>query len=142
MIGGLNKPGKGLDTVEFYNIKNESWKKVGPLPQPLHHAAAASFNGKINVIGGSYDAASAASNWIPSNKLFIYDSIVNKWSEGKPMHTARGSMTANYIDKILYVVGGVTSSSKIVNVNEAYDPSSNEWKSKSPMPTASIMLFL
>ena len=124
MIGGLDKPGKALDTVEFYNIKNESWKKVTSLPQPLHHAAA-SFNEKIYVIGGSYNAASAASNWIPSNKLFIYDPIVNKWSEGKPMPTARGSMTANYIDKILYVVGGVTSSSKIVNVNEAYDPSSN-----------------
>ena len=72
VIGGLDKPGKALDTVEFYNIKNESWKRVAPLPKPLHHAAAASFNGKIYVIGGSsYDAASAANNWIPSNKLFI-----------------------------------------------------------------------
>ena len=137
VIGGIDKPGKALDTVEFYNIKNESWKRVAPLPQPLHHAAAASFNGKIYVIGGSaYDAAAAINNWIPSNKLFIYDPIVDKWTEGKPMPTARGAMTANFVDGILYVIGGVTSSSKIVNVNEEYDPSSNVWTSKSPMPTA------
>lgn len=104
--------------------------------QPLHHAAAASFNGKIYVIGGSsYDAASAANNWVPSNKLFIYNPLVDKWTEGKPMPIARGAMTANFIDQMLYVVGGVTSS-KIVNVDEAYDPTSNEWTSKSSMPIA------
>ena len=131
VIGGVDKPGNALDTVEVYNIKNDSWKKVAPLPQPLHHSAASSFNGKVYVIGGS---SSSGVNWIPTNKLFIYDSIVDKWIEGKPMPTARGAVTANFVNGILYVIGGY-GSSQIVDVNEAYDPLSNEWTSKKPIPT-------
>jgi N-acetylneuraminic acid mutarotase len=131
VVGGLDKSGKVLDTVEVYNIKNNSWKTVSQLPQPLHHTAASSFNGKIYVIGGS---SSPIDDWIPTNKLFIYDPIEDNWIEGKPMPTARGSVNANFVNGILYVVGGY-GSSQIVDVNEAYDPSSNEWVSKSPMPT-------
>jgi N-acetylneuraminic acid mutarotase len=132
VIGGVDKPGKALDRVEVYNIKNDSWKKVAPLPQPLHHSAASSFNGKVYVIGGS--SSYSSSDWIPSNKLFIYDLIVDKWIEGKPMPTARGAATANFVNGILYVIGGY-GSSQIVDVNEAYDPCLNEWTSKKPMPT-------
>ncbi|MGZ5486242.1 MAG: kelch repeat-containing protein [Nitrososphaeraceae archaeon] len=32
IIGGLDKSGKVLDTVEVFNIKNDSWKMVTPLP--------------------------------------------------------------------------------------------------------------
>ena len=131
VIGGLDKSGKVLDTVEVYNIKNDTWKTVAPLPQPLHHTAASNFNDKIYVIGGS---SSPIDNWIPSNKLFIYDPIEDKWIEGKPMPTARGAINANFVNEILYVIGGY-GSSQIVDVNEAYDPLSNEWISKSSMPT-------
>jgi len=131
VIGGLDKSGKVLDTVEVYNIKNDTWKTVAPLPQPLHHTAASSLNGKIYVIGGS---SSPIDNWIPSNKLFIYDPIEDKWIEGKPMPTARGAINTNFINGILYVIGGY-GSSQIVDVNEAYDPLSNKWISKSSMPT-------
>jgi N-acetylneuraminic acid mutarotase len=133
VIGGIDKPGNALDTVEVYNIKNDSWKKVAPLPKPLHHSAASSFNGKIYVIGGS-SSYSSSNDWIPTNKLFIYDPIADKWTEGKPMPTARGGMTANFVNGILYVIGGY-GSSQIVDVNEAYDPLSNEWISKKPIPT-------
>jgi N-acetylneuraminic acid mutarotase len=132
VIGGIDKPGKALDTVEVYNIKNDSWKKVASLPQPLHHSAASSFNGKIYVIGGS--SSYSVDDWIPSNKIFIYDPIVDKWIEGKPMPTARGAATANFVNGILYVIGGY-GTSQIVDVNEAYDPLSNEWTSKNPIPT-------
>ena len=131
VIGGLDKSGKVLGTVEVYNIKNDTWKTVAPLPQPLHHTAASSLNGKIYVIGGS---TTTIDNWVPSNKLFIYDPIEDKWIEGKPMPTARGAINANFINGILYVIGGY-GSSQIVDVNEAYDPLSNEWISKKSMPT-------
>ncbi len=68
VIGGFDKTGKVLDTVEVYDIKNDSWKAVAPLPQPLHHTTASSFKDKIYVIGGYTN-----NNWHPSAKLFIYD---------------------------------------------------------------------
>ena len=129
VIGGLDKSGKVLDIVEVYNIKNDSWKRVTPLPPPLHHTAISSFNDKIYVVGGYTN-----NEWVPSNKLFIYDSNNNTWTEGFPMPTARGALTAVFIDEILYAIGG-EGESGVLNINEAYNSKTNKWVSKSPMPT-------
>jgi N-acetylneuraminic acid mutarotase len=64
VIGGFNKSGKVLDTVEVYNIKNDSWKTIVPLPQPVHHASATTFNGSIYVIGGYTN-----NNWLPFSQI-------------------------------------------------------------------------
>ena len=129
VIGGFDKSGKVLDTVEVYNIKNDSWKTIASLPQPLHHTAASSFNGKIYVIGGYTN-----NNWFPSAKLFIYDPKKDTWTEGSPMPTARGALTAVFIDGILYAIGG-EGESGIMDINEAYNSKTKNWISKSPMPT-------
>jgi N-acetylneuraminic acid mutarotase len=97
----------------------------------LHHTTASNFDGKIYVIGGF--PTPIASNWMASNKLFIYDPVGDKWSEGQPMPTARGSTAANFVNGTLYVIGGYGFS--VLNVNEAYNPLLNEWTSKSSMPT-------
>jgi N-acetylneuraminic acid mutarotase len=129
VIGGFGKSGKVLDTVEVYNIQNDSWKAIASLLQPLHHAAASSFNGKIYVIGGYTN-----NNWLPSAKLFIYDPKKDTWIEGSPMPTARGALTAVFIDGILYAIGG-EGESGIMDINETYNPKTESWISKSPMPT-------
>ena len=50
------------------------------------------------------------------------------------MPTARGSINANFVNGILYVIGGY-GSSEIVDVNEAYDPLSDKWTFRASMPT-------
>jgi N-acetylneuraminic acid mutarotase len=129
VIGGFDKSGKVLDTVEVYNIKNNTWKTVAPLPQPLHHTAASNFNDKIYVIGGYTN-----NNWVPSAKLFIYNLNTDTWTEGPSMPTARGALTAVFIDDILYAIGG-EGESGIMDINEAYNSKTNNWVSKSSMPT-------
>src|SRR5918999_269193 len=116
VIGGFDEFGQVTDIVEVYNIANNTWSNAAaPLPEPLHHTAAASYNGKIYVVGG-YTAP-----WSPSNKLFIYDPVQNSWQEGRPMPTARGALNVNFVNGILYAIGG---SDRPVGSNEAYDPSS------------------
>jgi N-acetylneuraminic acid mutarotase len=129
VIGGFDELGQVTDIVEVYNIANNTWSKTAAvLPEPLHHTAAASYNGKIYVVGG-YTAP-----WSPSNKLFIYDPVQNSWQEGRPMPTARGALNVNFVNGILYAIGG--SSDRPLGSNEAYDPSSDTWISKALMPTA------
>ena len=129
VIGGLDKSGDTLDVVEVYNVKNNSWKSIAPLPRGLNHAAAASYDGKIYVVGGFI-----SSEWIPTNQLFIYDPIKNQWTEGNPMPTPRGALNALFVNGILYAIGG-QDNARISNINEAYDPLTNKWISKPSMPT-------
>jgi N-acetylneuraminic acid mutarotase len=141
VIGGFNAQGQPTNIVEIYNFANNTWKSVAPLPHPLHHTAAAtSFDGKVYVVGGYLD-----SQWTPSDRLLIYDPLKNQWHEGKQMPTARGALTANFINRILYAVGGQSflsfsssssPSSEILSTNEAYNIASNTWITKAPMLTA------
>ena len=50
------------------------------------------------------------------------------------MPTARAALTAQFIDGILYAVGG--TSGKPLSTNEAYDPNNDTWTKKAAMPTA------
>ena len=129
VIGGFDLSGDTLDVVEVYNVKNNSWKSIVPLPQGLNHAAAASYDGKIYVVGGSI-----SSEWIPSNQLFIYDPVKNQWTEGNPMPTPRGALNALFVNGTLYAIGG-RDNAGVSNINEAYDPLTNKWISKPSMPT-------
>jgi N-acetylneuraminic acid mutarotase len=45
VIGGFDESGQLTDIVEIYNISSNSWTKAVPLPQSLHHTAAASYDG-------------------------------------------------------------------------------------------------
>jgi N-acetylneuraminic acid mutarotase len=137
VIGGFDGSGKALDTVEIYNVYNDSWKEIAPLPEPLHHTIASSHNGKIFVVGGF---TSDVGDWVPTNKLFIYDPLKDEWKEGKPMPTARGALAATFVKGTLFAIGGQQSSdidsSEILNTNEAYDPTTDTWTAKKSMPTS------
>ncbi len=128
IISGYGETGKrNKNTVEVYNTQTDSWSIAAPVPVNLNHAAAASHNGKIYLVGGYLDEK------VPSNKLFVYDPPSNQWTEGPTMPTARAALTAQFVNGILYAVGGVAD--EPLTVNEAYDPNTDTWASKAPMPT-------
>lgn len=130
VMGGFTSDGKITDIVEMYNSTDNTWvQNIKSLPLPLHHASVDIYGGQIYVIGGY------TGNWIPSNNLFIYDPATNNWTLGNPMPTPRGSSNANFVNGILYVIGGDSYDHSHVVV-EGYDPIANEWMTLSSMPTA------
>ena len=133
VIGGFNNKGKSSYKVEYYDPKTNIWNMAPTLPLPLDHAASATYNGSLYVVGG-YRSSNVPAT-IPSDKLFIYNSLNNSWREGKPMPQARGALTAQFINGTLYAVGGVGKSG-VTDNNTAYDTRTNTWTEKAPMPTA------
>ena len=130
VIGGFTFDGKITDIVEMYNSTDNTWaQNIKSLPLPLHHSSSDTYGGKIYVVGGY------TGNWIPSNNLFIYDPATNNWTVGNPMPTPRGSPNANFVNGILYVIGGDSYDHSQVVV-EGYDPITTEWMTLSSMPTA------
>src|SRR5438552_15893735 len=68
-----------------------------------------------------------------------YDQTSNVWAAKAPMPTARNSFAIGVVNGILYAVGGGGSGSNVADAwlsrVEAYDPSTNRWTAKAPMPT-------
>ena len=92
IIGGFDESGQSTTTVQVYDPIADKWTTTAPLPQPLDHTAAASYDDKLYVVGGGYLSRDAL-----SNKLFIYDPTINKWTEEANLPAARGALTANFI---------------------------------------------
>lgn len=63
-----------------------------------------------------------------------YDINANRWSLKKNMNTARCSMASSTVNKIIYCIGGGTTTSNQVNTNQAYDPILDTWTNKTAIP--------
>lgn len=134
VIGGTGYFG-AKDTVEVFDPAENTWNSISSLPLPLDHSGLTSYGGKLYLVGGFTVTPEGRQ---PSNILLIYDPYEGEWEEGPPMPTARAGLTADFVDGILYAIGGSTTDQDEgqLSINEAYNPATNVWSEKAPMPTA------
>jgi len=109
------------------------WTTKKPMPTPRGGFGVAVANGKIYALGGLNNDSNLAVNQ-------MYDPVMDFWRTRKPMPTARsGCAVASYQGKI-YVIGGtvgITTNlvSEFTGTVEVYDPTTDTWETKTPMPT-------
>jgi N-acetylneuraminic acid mutarotase len=161
VIGGWNDGKAGGVTYE-YDPSIDKWTKKQPMPRPAHHAALAAANGKIYVMGGFVPPTDTAlplgAAWQPIDNAWQYDPIADSWKSLPPLPTKRGSAVAVEVGGKIYTIGGATTMegtvlddsrgrlgdskdpfftafgpSKVLSVNEVYDPATNKWETRNPM---------
>lgn len=148
VFGGI-APGwtpKGL--VYEYDSDSDSWTKKKDMPVFSHHLGVAELNGKIYVMGGFTKPKSGPTAWIPIDNAWEYDPANDSWKALAPLPTKRGSPVATVVNGKIYVIGGATTNEgakeagihparphRVVGTNEVYDPSTNSWETRRPMPT-------
>jgi N-acetylneuraminic acid mutarotase len=125
-----------LNTVEAYDPPTNTWKTMAPMPTGRQGLSAGVINGILYAVGGSNGNGLVGT-------VEAYDLSSNTWAEKAPMPTPRYNFATGVIDNVLYAVGGdgaYTCGSgqcaQIVGTVEAYDPSTDSWSEKAPMPTA------
>lgn len=128
VIGGFTPMVTG--TVEAFNPATETWRAVASLPTPLHHANAASVNGRIYVagfyLGGSFSNADP--------RVLEYDPALDTWSERTPMPAGsqRASACVATLDGKLYLFGGARATT--VSDASVYDVDADSWQALPPLP--------
>jgi N-acetylneuraminic acid mutarotase len=107
-----------------------SWSTKAPMLTARTYAAAGVIGGKLYVVAGSTTGG-------PTNNVEAYDPHAGTWSAKAPIPTSRAGLRAGVINGKLYVVGGCINSDcriGITNMLDVYDPVTDSWQSKNPMP--------
>jgi len=149
VFGGLGPGWKPLGMVYEYDPATNVWTKKKPMILPSHHVALAELNGKIYVMGGFVLPQSGPPAWVPLDNAWEYDPRADSWKALAPLPTKRGSPSAVAAGGKIYVIGGASTHPgsketgvhparphRSLDTNEVYDPATNRWETRSPMPTA------
>jgi N-acetylneuraminic acid mutarotase len=102
------------------------------MPTGRHHAASATVDNKIYVVGGRTVGISPRVN-INVNEM--YDTETEKWTAVEAMPTKRSGIAAAAINISLFFFGGEDLTRTYGN-NEKYDTESGKWTSLESMPTS------
>ncbi|TAK07939.1 hypothetical protein EPO44_03245 [bacterium] len=149
VFGGLAPVWKPRALAYEYDPASDKWTKKKPMALPSHHVALAELNGKIYVMGGFVLPSAGPAAWQPIDNAWEYDPANDTWKALAPMPTKRGSPVAVAVNGKIYVISGASThpGSKEIAVhparphrsvaaNEVYDPATNTWETRSPMPSA------
>ena len=115
------------------DVAEDTWASKASMQVARSSLGVAAVNGKIYAIGGSTE-----NGFVGTNEE--YDPATDTWSFKKPMPTPRyGFGIAVYQNKIYclggFSAGGYYSNESIKGVNEVYDPATDTWETKEPIPT-------
>ena len=110
------------------------WSAKAPMPTPRYAHRGVELNGFIHVVGGVHTAVTCTFD----ATHYVYDPVADSWSTRASMNTARvnhgGAVLNDGVKDLLYVVGGSTGCGPRTQTMEAYDPDTNTWQPKAPMP--------
>ncbi len=131
-LGGIEDESAYLSAVEVYDPVTDTWEIKSPMPTSRAVAGCAAVDGNIYVIGG------VNSEGILSI-VEVYDPAANTWDTLSPLPSAACDVATEVVNGKIYVFGGTKRTGSawggINNVQE-YDPVSDTWTTKAPMPTA------
>jgi len=140
-IGGLNNDTQ-LAVNDEYNPVTNTWTPKTPMPTARSGVAIAVYQNKIYCIGGTVgNGEELVSGFTGVNE--VYDPVKNTWETKASMPTPRADLCASVVDGKIYLIGGkeywgVKPFYHELDVNEVYDPATNSWATKSPMPIPAL----
>jgi N-acetylneuraminic acid mutarotase len=132
--GAASASGGAFSTNEEYDPASNSWTLKKSMPTPRDWISAAVVNNKIYIIGGSDNSGSIFS------MTEVYDPQTDTWTIKEPDPQARLTYGIGVVNDKIYVIGGWvrpgSPPGEPTTLNEEYDPQTDTWTTKTPMPTA------
>jgi hypothetical protein len=131
------RPRRLTNAVRVYDPRKDAWAEASPIPTARGSpASAVGPDGKIYVVGG-VDPDSM------NNMVEAYDPKTDSWARLKPLPTKRDdglcAVAAKGADGRvrIYAIGGRDDSKpgNGLSTVEAYDPATDTWAARAPMPT-------
>lgn len=119
VVGGFVAGGGNSARVDAYSITGNNWRRLPDLPLAVDHAAAASANGRVYIIGGY------GGDRRPLAAAHVLER--GSWKELAPLPDARAAAAAAIAGGKLYVVGGIDGRGSLARIAFALDLRSGRW---------------
>jgi len=130
MVAGKTVAGP-INSVNVYDPQTDQWELAPDLPGPaVENPAVVVHGGLLYAFGGSTAAFSGA-----VANAAVFDPATPGWTPLASMPTARGGATAQVIDGLIYVVGGLDGTGASLATVDVYDPGADAWDVAAPMGT-------
>ncbi|XP_033114701.1 kelch domain-containing protein 8A-like [Anneissia japonica] len=136
VIGGCDKDGKPLDTVESLNLtKKKKWQRLLNLSCSRAQPAVVTVGNKIIVIGG------VSADQSPLDNVDAYDVEKKTWTALKSLEEKlMGVVTCVHNNNVI-VIGGMKLNTEPSEKCRVYDIDKNLWLTLPDMPTARYAAF-
>ena len=116
-----------------YDPATDTWTEKTPMPTERGRLGVAVVDGVLYAIGGT--TSSPVTNY---GVVEAYDPTRDWWTPRAGMPTARYGLGVAVVNGVIYAVGGFAiqdNVAKWLSTVEAYDPVSDSWTTRAPMPT-------
>jgi N-acetylneuraminic acid mutarotase len=135
LVGGYGMQRVDRPYHQVYDPKTDRWSDAAPLPRGANHVGVAVLDGKLYAIGGHRDQ-----NRKPDDLCFVYDLAADSWSPIASLPNPCGAIACVGFNGNVHAIGGAVGDTnrakKSVDWHLVYDPKSDRWGQRAPMPTA------
>ncbi|MFC7397552.1 Kelch repeat-containing protein [Chelatococcus sp. GCM10030263] len=134
IVGGYGEGRVDRAYHHVYDPGADRWFDAAPLPRGANHVAVAADAGRIYAFGGFIEQ-----NRNPDTNVYAYDVAADRWSAIAPLPRARGAAAAVALGGKIHLVGGAgapVAERASVGWHEVYDPQSDQWTARKPLPGA------
>jgi hypothetical protein len=132
VVGGY-VPHRPVALGAAYDTHTRTWSPIHPMPTARAALAVTATSGRVHALGGEEEFTEGVTTHE------IYAPADDAWTTAAPMPTARKLLAAaTGHDGVVYAIGGIHtfySEDHTLGAVEAYDPATDTWESRAPMPT-------
>ena len=126
------KVGQGLRSFfEQYDLQNDGWRPLTPLPVNISQYAIAAGTGRVFVTGGRENNTARL-----SSDLWIYAPDTAVWLELGSLPSARADHASYFDGNRLFIFGGIGRHAAVV---QSFSPTTGKWsnwKNRMPVPVS------
>jgi N-acetylneuraminic acid mutarotase len=134
LVGGYGMQRVDRPYHQIYDPKTDRWTDAAPLPRGANHVGVAVMGDKLYAVGGHRDQ-----NRKPDDLCFVYDLNADSWSSIASLPNRCGAIACVAFNGKIHAIGGAVGDTsrtkKSVDWHLAYDPQSDRWEKRAPMPT-------
>ncbi|MBX3689498.1 hypothetical protein [Dokdonella sp.] len=118
-------------TAASYKFDGQQWIQIGDMPVARYWAGAVNDGSHIFILGGQESSGAG----VISATMYRYTPQTNVYETMAPFSIPARGFGLAILDGHIYKFGGMTLSSTVTDVTEAYDIGSNTWSTRAPYPS-------